>query len=135
MQWIRYYHETPTDPKWRAVAIEAGVPVHAVLAVWDCMMVNASVSSVRGTLEGWNHRVIGAAIDLKGAEVEAIYTAMQGLTLDGNRLTGWEKRQRGSDDSATRVKQHREKVKRGRNVTSAECNVTPTEESRDVTDT
>ncbi len=134
MQWLRYYHETPTDPKWRAVAIEAGVPVHAVLAVWDCMMVNASNSSVRGTLEGWNHRVVGAAIDLKGAEVEAIHAAMQGLTLDGDRLTGWDKRQRGSDDSATRVKQHREKVKRGRNVTSVECNVTATEGSRDVTD-
>ncbi|UKJ74250.1 hypothetical protein [Azospirillum brasilense] len=127
MQWFRYYHETPTDPKWRAVAIEAGVPVHAVLAVWDCMMVNASESSARGTLEGWNHRVTGAAIDLKAADVEAIYNAMQGLTLDGDHLTGWGKRQRCSDDVAARVKQHRERTKQERNVTPAEGNVTGTD--------
>lgn len=135
MDWLRYYHSTPTDPKWRAIAIEAEVPVHAVLAVWDCMLVNASEAEPRGTLNGWNHRVIGAAIDLKGAQVEAIYQAMQGLVLDGDRLMGWEKRQRASDDVSHRVKQHRDKKKQEGNVTNGECNVTATEIPLRATDT
>lgn len=111
MKWLRLYHDTVTDPKWRLVAIDSGQPLTAVLAVWMSMLINASQSAERGTLEGWDDRVAGAAIDLRPDAVRCIREAMQGLTLDGLRLTGWEKRQRSSDDIAGRVQRHRNKAK------------------------
>lgn len=102
MKWLRYYHETPNDPKWRAVATTAKCKVHVVLAVWDCMLVCASEANVRGTLEGWDSRVIAATLELHPQKVEAIFDAMQGLTLDGDRLLNWDKRQPTSDDISAR---------------------------------
>lgn len=100
MQWLRLYHDTITDPKWRVVANESGQPEANVLAVWMHMLVNASTSAERGTLEGWNDRVVAAGLGIRTEAVVAIFDAMQGLVLDGNRLTGWEKRQFASDDAA-----------------------------------
>lgn len=113
MQWLRLYHDTPTDPKWRLVAVESGQTVASVLAVWTCMMVNASQAEPRGTLSGWNDRIIGASLDLKGDAVAAIRSAMQGVVLEGDILTGWERRQRSADSSADRVRQYRERLHAG----------------------
>lgn len=107
MKWLRLYHDTVTDPKWRLVAIDSGQPLSAVLAVWMSMLVCASEAKERGTLEGWDDRIAGAAIDLRGDAVRCIREAMQGLVLDGMRLTGWDKRQKASDNVAERVKRHR----------------------------
>jgi hypothetical protein len=112
MKWFRLYHDTVNDPKWRLVALDSGQPLTAVLAVWMSMLIHASDSSERGTLEGWDDRIAGAAIDLRGDAVSAIRQAMQGLVLDGLRLTGWEKRQRISDNIAERVKRHRNNAKK-----------------------
>jgi hypothetical protein len=107
MHWLRLHHDTPNDPKWRLVAIDSEQPVATVLAVWMNMLVCASASSDRGTLENWNDRIVGASIDVKGEAVSAIRNAMQGIVLEGDRLTGWDKRQRASDNVAERVKKHR----------------------------
>jgi hypothetical protein len=108
MQWLRLYHDTITDPKWRVVAAESGQPLTAVLAVWMSMLINASDADERGTLQGWDDRFAGAAIDLRGDAVRAIRESMQGVVLDGNRLTGWDKRQRvASDDAADRQRRSR----------------------------
>jgi hypothetical protein len=110
MKWLRLYHDTPNDPKWRLVAVESGQPVANVLAVWTHMMVNASEANDRGRLENWNDRIVGAALDIRGDAVAAIREAMQGVVLDGDVLTGWEKRQRqGSDDAAARKAKSRAK--------------------------
>jgi hypothetical protein len=147
MKWLRLYNDTITDPKWRVVATESGQPLTAVLAVWMSMLVNASDADERGTLQGWNDRFAGAALDLRGDAVRAIREAMQGVVLDGMRLTGWDKRQFASDNIAERVKRHRTKAKdtppgggstngtgEHRNVTNAECNVTPTLRNVTVTE-
>lgn len=123
MQWLRLHNETVNDPKWRMIAVETGQPVHAVLAVWTAMLCWASAAEPRGTLAGWNDRLTGAALDLKGAAVEAIRAEMQGVVLDGDQLTAWEKRQFKSDDVNERVKRYRSKKSAqtgNRNVTSAE---------------
>lgn len=111
MRWLRLYHDTINDPKWRVVALESGQPLSAVLAVWMSMLINASDSDERGTLHDWNDRIAGAAIDLRADAVQSIREAMQGLVLDGFRLTGWDKRQRASDDVAARVQRHRSRTK------------------------
>lgn len=109
MQWLRLYHDTINDPKWRVVASESGQPLSAVLAVWMSMLINASDADERGSLQGWNDRFAGAALDLRGDAVRKIREAMQGIVLDGVRLTGWDKRQRASDNIAKRVARHRAK--------------------------
>lgn len=145
MKWLRLYNDTITDPKWRVVAAESGQPLTAVLAVWMSMLINASDADERGTLQGWNDRFAGAAIDLRGDAVRAIREAMQGVVLDGMRLTGWDKRQRASDNIAERVHRHRAKAKETppsggttngtggrRNDTKAECNGNVTLQKRDA---
>lgn len=108
MKWLRLYHETIADPKWRVVANDCGQPEANVLAVWMHMMVNASESKDRGVLEGWNDRVVAASLGIPTEAVTAIRDAMQGLVLDGMRLTGWDKRQRVSDNVAERKRRERE---------------------------
>lgn len=109
MEWFRTYHDMHLDPKWRLVAMDAGAKVKDVIAVWMAMMNRASKSEPRGSINGWNDRVEGAALDMTGDEVRAIREAMQGLTLDGDRLTGWEKRQpKREDGSSERSKAWRE---------------------------
>lgn len=113
----------PTDPKFRVVAKRAARPTAEVLAVFTAMLANASANEEeRGTLRGWCDEDVAITLDMETEHVEAIYSAMQGKLLDGDRLTGWERRQpkreRG-DNSAPRVKAYRERKK---NVTP--CNAT-----------
>jgi hypothetical protein len=109
MKWLRLYHDTITDPKWRLVANESGQPVGDVLAVWMSMLINASDSSERGTLEGWQDRYVAANLGYPTDAVRAIREAMQGVVLDGDRLTGWDGRQRASDDAGGRQRKTRER--------------------------
>jgi hypothetical protein len=126
MRWVRLYNETAMDPKWRLVAADSGQPVHAVLAVWSAMLCHASAIEPRGTLLGWSDRLIGAALDLPAAAVAAIRAAMQGLTLDGDRLSAWDKRQFKSDhDGAERMREHRARKATGEPSPDAPPPVTP----------
>jgi hypothetical protein len=110
MDWLRWHHGTATDPKWRTVAHRSGMPVHAVLAVWALMLESASQAKQRGTLEDWDDEDAGAALDIDADGVTAMREAMQGKTLDGLVLTGWDRRQpQREDSSADRVRAHRER--------------------------
>lgn len=121
MDWLRLHHDTINDPKWRVVAARSGQPLHAVLAVWMAMLVNASRSPERGTLDGWDDEDMGVAVGLAEDSVTAIRNAMQGKVLDGGRLTGWEKRQpKREDGSAERAKAHRERSRTQPNATERE---------------
>jgi hypothetical protein len=97
MQWLRLYHDTINDPKLRLVSVDSRQPMSAVLSVWACMLVNASQSSQRGTLEKWRDDVYAAVLDLEEGAVTVIRQAMQSVTLDGDRLIEWDKRQVSSD--------------------------------------
>jgi len=93
MHWLRLWHDLPNDPKLRTIARKSGQPISAVMAVFVHMLVNASVSEVRGTLSSWEDEDIASALDLDTEQVTAIREAMQGRLLDGDVLTGWSKRQ------------------------------------------
>jgi hypothetical protein len=111
MKWLRLYNDTPNDPKWRVVAVRTGQPVGNVLAVWMQMLACASAATERGTLEDWDDETVAAMLGYAPAVVTAIRDAMQGLVLDGDKLTGWDKRQRGGDDAAERKRKERERKK------------------------
>lgn len=96
--WLRLHHGTYADPKWRIVVTRCHAKSHhvttaEVLAVWMCMLETASQAKPRGTLEGWCHEDVAAALGLAEDRVAAIYDAMQGKTLDGNKLLAWDRRQ------------------------------------------
>lgn len=113
MDWFRWHHDTTADPKWRLVARRSRQPLAVVVALWARILEHASECEERGTLAGWNDEVAAAALDLDSESVAAIRQAMQGLTLDGDELTGWNRRQPKREDRSTeRVRAHRERVKR-----------------------
>lgn len=110
--WVRLWHDMPTDPKWRTIARKSGQPLVCVIAVFNMLMVNASGNADdRGTLRNWDDEDAAAALDMESEAVSLIMAAMQGKVLDGARLTGWEKRQpkREDDQAASRKRAQRER--------------------------
>lgn len=97
--WLRLWHDMPTDPKWRVIARKSGQPLACVIAVFNLVLVNASTNAAnRGTLAGWDDEDAAAALDMDPEAVAAIMAAMQGKVIDGARLTGWERRQPKRED-------------------------------------
>lgn len=97
-QWLRLWHDMPNDPKWRTIARISGQPISLVLSVYLHLMVDASRNVTRGhadvTVED-----MASALDVTDDQLDQIYSAMQGRVMDGNKLTGWEKRQPKREDS------------------------------------
>lgn len=111
--WVRLWSDMPTDPKWRVIARRAGRPLSEVIAVFVFMMTNAGANATeRGELSNWSDEDVAAALDTEAEHVAAIREAMQGKTLDGDRLSGWDIRQpKREDNSADRARAWREKQK------------------------
>ena len=135
MDWCRLWNEAADDPKWRLIARKVGCRTGDVLSVFTRMMTCASKAGERGCLEGWDDEVEASALDFEPELVAAIRDAMQGRVLDGDRLTGWEKRQpkrEREDDSTDRVRRHRERLKGGGNGSDGDvtpCNANPSHET------
>lgn len=134
--WVRLWHDMPTDPKWRVIARRSGQPLTAVLSVFVFMMTNASANAdERGTMVSWDHEDVAAALDIEPEAVAAILEAMQGKVVEGHRLTGWEKRQpKREDASAERVAKHRaaKRDAEKRDVTQSNAPETETETEIDT---
>ena len=122
MNWVRLWHDMPTDPKWRVIAKRAGRPLPEVMSVFVLMMTNAGANATeRGELCNWSDEDAAAALDMEPANVAAIREAMQGKTLEGDKLTGWEKRQpKREDGSAERAKAWRERNRTQQNAQKRE---------------
>lgn len=111
-QWLRLWHDMPTDPKWRTIAKASGQRIGDVMSVYLHLMVCGSNATERGRTQSFNAEDVASALDLETEQVTAITAAMQGRVLDGDTLTGWEKRQvMREDDSAGRAKAWREAQK------------------------
>jgi hypothetical protein len=126
MDWLRLWHDMPTDPKWKVVARKSGRTIPEVIAVYTHMLVTASKSDQRGTLADWDDEDVAAALDMDTEHVTAIREAMQGKVLDGDSLQGWEKRQPKDPMAADR--------KRRQRTREAERNVTERDTKEEVTD-
>ncbi len=110
MDWVRLYHETPTDPKWRVIAKRSAQRIGDVIAVWNFVLCNASSNTEkRGETHNLVTEDIAAALDLNDADVVAILAAMEGKTIKDGTLLAWEKRNPKREDNSTeRVKRWRE---------------------------
>ena len=121
-QWLRLWHDMPTDPKWRTIARHSKQPIHLVQAVYLHLLVDASRNVTRGhadvTVED-----LASALDCDESQIQAVIDAMQGRVLDGDAISGWEKRQpkredsgdadTGAKSSAQRKREQREREKQG----------------------
>lgn len=134
-QWLRLWHDMPTDPKWRTISRASGQTIGNVMAVYCHILVCASNADERGRTQSFNCEDVASALDIQTADVAAIVDAMQGRVLDGDRVAGWEKRQVAREDGAAeRAKAWREAQKQAkqtlpndseRNRTQTERNQTP----------
>lgn len=105
MEWLRLWHDMPTDPVWRTIARRSKRPVPEVLSVFLHVLVNASERNgtqgnapERGRTHNLHCDDISASLDMDEADVQAILDAMQGKVIDGDILTGWTKRQPKRED-------------------------------------
>src|SRR5687767_6662470 len=106
MPWFCWHNGTTSDPKFRLAAKRSGVPLSVTIAVWATMGENASESATRGTLSGWNPEIVATSLDVTTEQVQAVFESLQGLCLEGDRLSGWEKRNPGATKSTERVHRH-----------------------------
>lgn len=130
-QWLRLWHDMPTDPKWRTVAKASGQRIGDVMAVYLHLLVCASNATERGRTQSFNCEDVASALDLDTEQVVSIVDAMQGRVLDGDQVKGWKKRQVAREDGAAeRAKAWRDAKKAEsnaaeRNRTQSERNQTP----------
>lgn len=133
--WLRLWHDMPNDPKWRAISRRVGRSVPEVLAVYVHMLTNASENAeARGELCNWSDEDVAAALDMAPEHVAAIREAMQGKTLDGNKLTGWDRRQpQREDGSSERAKEWRERKRTQANAEKRPDTYPDSETEKEIT--
>lgn len=142
MRWCRLYNETPSDPKLRRIAHQAGTTVANVLAVWTSMLCHAAANEgdAWGSLDGWDDLDHAINLGLDRQVVGAIRREMEGRVILEKRLIKWHARQSTCDTSTERVRKWREKKANEnkaakpdetlRSVSETPCNGIRGEESR-----
>lgn len=126
--WLRLWHDMPNDPKWRTIARVSKQPIPSVLSVYIHLLVIASNATERGRTQNVCSEDIASALDMEAEQIDAILNAMQGRVLDGDRVSGWAKRQvEREDGSAERAKRWREAQKEAKQTqpNATERNRTP----------
>lgn len=151
MDWFRWWHGTANDPKFRLVARDSNIPVASVIGVWAVILESASLNNPRGTIE-IDFEVLEYQIGIDNAKKIIDSMCKRGMLVDvtpcnanvtpcSNDVTlqnvtrfynvkNWEKRQpkrEREDDSAERVRKHREAAKalKENNNTPINNDVTP----------
>jgi hypothetical protein len=141
-QWLRLWHDMPTDPKWRSVARVSKQRIGDVMAVYVHLLVCGSNATERGRTQSFCSEDVANALDIETEQVDAILAAMQGRVLDGDVLRGWAKRQvEREDGAAERAKAWREARKAEksaesnaseRNRTQPERKQTPDKDTEEI---
>ena len=128
IDWFRWHHGSVSDQKFVLVARRSGASVAEVIAVWACLLEQASTSSLRGCVGMPDFEAMDCALGMPDGRSGAVFAAMQDRKMidpDGH-IAAWEKRQpkreRDDDSSTNRVKAFRE---RKRQVTPCNADETP----------
>lgn len=125
-EWLRLWHDMPTDPKFRTIARISKQPISLVLAVYLHLLVDGSRNVTRG-LVTVTREDLASALDVTEDEVSAILGAMEGRLIEARLITGWARRQpkredpgnpaSGSLSAAERKRNQRDREKQSREVT------------------
>lgn len=147
IDWYRAYHDYPYNAKWAMVAAMTGRPRCEIIAVWDCVINEASKAPDRGSVASIGpatHEAIAKALDMDPAHVKAIIDAMTKIprpAIANGRLVGWEEHQPGrAMTPAERMRKYRERQraegavrKPGRPAKSAPAKADPVAEDGNPT--
>jgi hypothetical protein len=133
--WLRLWHDMPTDPKWRTIARVSGQRIGDVMSVYLFLLVAGSTNATeRGRTQSFNSEDVATALDLETDAVESIITAMQGRVLSGDMLRGWAGRQPAREDGAAeRSKAWREAQKEAKRTQANESERAPNASERNRT--
>ena len=142
-QWLRLWHDMPTDPKFGTVARVSGEHITLVLSVYLHLLTDASRNVTRGHVTV-TAEDLATALNVTDEQIERVLTAMQGRLIESNYLSGWEKRQpkredfgdeqTGAKSAAQRKKEQRDREKAAREAEAANAAITRShDESRNVT--
>lgn len=132
-QWLRLWHDMPTDPKWRTIAKASGQRIGDVMAVYCHLLVCASNATERGRTQSFCSEDVASSLDMETEQVQQIIDAMQGRVLESDMLMGWEKRQVSREDGAAeRAKAWRDaqKLAKTEKTNATERNRTQTERNQ-----
>jgi hypothetical protein len=138
MDWFRWHHGSVTDPKFQLVAKKAGATTAEVLAVWACLLEEASQAEDRGNPGQIDFEALDCLLGLQDGKALTIYEKMtaRGLFKAGGAIDAWDRRQpkreRDDDKSTDRVKAFRERKRHETPSNATEPQETPRgEESRE----
>jgi len=134
--WFRLWVDLPNDPKFRTIAKISEQSISSVIAVYIHMLCCASNATERGRTQDWRDEDIATALDLDIEQIIKIKDSMQGRLIDGDYLTGWNKRQpKREDGSAERAQADRERKKQEKLNKETQTNATernqPTDKIRE----
>lgn len=109
MDWFRHYHGLCTDPKLHRVSRVAKVRRSVVIAAWCAILETASQNDPRGSAADLDADSLAFMVDEAPATAARVLAALHalGLLTGQNQVAAWERRQRRSDDVASRVARHR----------------------------
>jgi hypothetical protein len=91
ISWTPLYRDWATNHKFRIISRRCGQPLVVVSAI-SAQMLCPAWWCEPGQLRADFQSFIATALDIDDDIVVAVYEAMQGLFLDGDRLRGWETR-------------------------------------------
>ncbi len=112
--WFRYYNDHPHDPKWRAVAKLANVPIPTVISVTDAILCTANKSSRRGCVEDFNPFECAEAFNIPPDDVARVLAALEGpeiAWIDQDWIVDWFDRQPDSEDPTAKDRQRRRRAR------------------------
>jgi hypothetical protein len=128
MDWLRWWHGSSTDPKFRMIAAECNMPLASIIGLWAYILECASSNKTRGQIDNFDLEVAGFHL---GIDVVTPCNAMKrrnmfhetGETLHVTNWEKWQPKRERDDVSTDRVRKHRGKQKQ--ELTSVENDVTP----------
>ena len=152
LPWFRAYPEAAHDPKFDIVARQAGMDSLTVFGAWWKILCLAGSSPVRGSLyvtttKRFTIDDVTALLRVSNEHCNTLMNAfidLEMIDIDENgayHIKNWEKRQFESDSSTERVRQFRERQKKGSNTPDETLHggysndgVTPPENREQTTD-
>jgi hypothetical protein len=134
MEWFRWHHGSVTDPKFQLVAKKAGASTAEVLAVWACLLEEASMADQRGNPGTIDFDSLDCLLGLDEGKALAIYERMneRGLFKEDGEIEAWDRRQpkreREDATSTDRSRTFRAKQRQATPSNANEHTETPREE-------
>lgn len=131
MDWFRWHHGSVTDPKFQLVAKKAGATTAEVIAVWACLLEEASQAEDRGNPGAVDYEAIDCLLGLADGMARTIYEKMtdRGLFKESGAIDAWDRRQPKREDDTANDRKRRQRER----AHEAELARVTSGESRDVT--